>query len=141
MNTLYRYICGAVSGIAALFAPLVPLIWSVAGFILFDFLTGVWASLAEQRRKGQEWYLESHLAWHTVEKLGFTTIALTMCFVIDAVILCHPEIELARLFAGFVCGVELWSFTENACRISDSPLLRHIRKIVRQNINQTINNE
>lgn len=141
MGALCKYFSGAVASLVALFSPLLPLVWSVISFILFDFLTGVWASAADCRREGKRWYFESHLAWRTVEKLGFTTSALAMTFVIDVVILSHTDLHLTRLFTGFVCGVELWSFLENACRISHSPLLRHIRNIVRQNINKNINNE
>jgi hypothetical protein len=116
-------------------------VWSVVGFILFDFLTGVWASIAERRREGKRWALESRLAWHTIEKMGFATTTLAMTFVIEIVILQSPTYEMTRLLAGFVCGVELWSFVENACRISPSPLLRHIRKIVSNEFNRRWNNE
>lgn len=141
MAALYRYLSGAVASLAALFWPLLPLIWSVIGFILFDFLTGVWASAAESRRQGRRWYFESHLAWHTVEKIGFTTTALAMSCVIDVIILSYTGLHMTRLFAGFICGVEMWSFLENACRISSSPMLRHVRRIVSQNIKKTLNDE
>ena len=141
MGALYRYCSGVASSIAALFAPLTPLVWSVVGFILFDFLTGVGASLVERRREGKAWYFESRLAWHTIEKLGFTTTALAMTFVIDVVILQSPTAHLTRLFTGFVCGVEMWSFLENACRISSSPLLRYIRRIVSIKIQKTLKDE
>lgn len=141
MGDLCRYCSGITTSLAALFAPLTPLVWSVVGFILFDFLTGVWASLAEQRRRGKRWALESRLAWHTIEKMGFASTTLAMTFVIEIVILQSPTFQMTRLLAGFICGVELWSFIENACRISPSPLLRHIRKIVSNKINRKIDHE
>ena len=136
MEALYRYFSGALLSLAALFAPVVPMIWCVAGFILFDFLTGVWASKAEAKEQDQEWYFESRLAWHTAQKLGFTIIALCMAFVIDTMILDFLEMKLTRLFAGFVCGVEMWSFLENACRISDAPLLRYIKRYVKRKVKE-----
>ena len=138
MEALYRYINGAVAGVAALFAPVVPLVWALVTFIGIDFLTGVTASRAESRRQGAEWYFESREAWRTVEKLGFTIIALLMAYTIDVVLLDFMHLNLSRLFAGFVCGVELWSFLENACRISSSPLLRHLRAIVRTKIGEEV---
>ncbi len=78
MEALCRYINGCAAGLAALFAPVVPLVWCVVGFIGFDFVTGVLASRADARRAGEEWYLESREAWRTVEKLGFTVVALCM---------------------------------------------------------------
>lgn len=136
MEALYRYINGCAAGIAALFAPVVPLVWSLVAFIGIDFVTGVAASRAERRRAGEEWYFESREAWRTVEKLGFTIIALLMAYIIDTMMLDFLRLNLTKLFAGFVCGVEMWSFVENACRISDAPLLRHIRRIVRTKITE-----
>lgn len=138
MEVLYKYINGCVAGLVALFTPLVPLVWCVVGFIGFDFVTGVMASRVEARRVGQAWYLESREAWRTVEKLGFTVAALCMAYTIDVLVLDFLALNLTKLFAGFVCGVEMWSFIENACRISDAPLLRHIRRVVRQRIREEV---
>ncbi|MBQ3148233.1 MAG: phage holin family protein [Alistipes sp.] len=138
MEALCRYINGCAAGLVALFAPVVPLVWCVVGFIGFDFVTGVLASRADARRAGEEWYLESREAWRTVEKLGFTVVALCMAYTIDVVLLDFLRLNLTRLFAGFVCGVEMWSFIENACRISDAPLLRHIRRVVRQRVRKEV---
>ena len=136
MEALYRYINGCAAGLAALFAPVVPLVWSLVAFIGIDFVTGVVASRAERRRAGEAWYFESREAWRTVEKLGFTIIALLMAYLIDSMMLDFLGLNLTKLFAGFVCGVEMWSFIENACRISDAPLLRHIRRIVRTKLTE-----
>lgn len=138
MEALYRYANGCLTGIAALFAPMVPLIYSVVAFIGVDFLSGVAASRADSRRVGAEWYFESREAWRTVEKLGFTIVALAMAYLIDTLMLDFMHLNLTKLFAGFVCGVEMWSFVENACRISDSRLLRHIRGLVRDKVKQQI---
>ena len=83
MEALYRYFNGCVAALAALFSPIVPLVWCVVGFISFDFLTGVLASRADARREGEEWYFTSAEAWHTAQKLGFTIIALCMAYLID----------------------------------------------------------
>ena len=76
------------------------------------------------------------MAWRTAQKLGFTIIALCMAFVIDTMILDFLEMKLTKLFAGFVCGVEMWSFLENTCRISDAPLLRYIKRYVKQKVRE-----
>ena len=140
MEALYRYINGCAAGIAALFAPVVPLVWSLVAFIGIDFVTGVVASRAERRRAGEAWYFESREAWRTVEKLGFTIIALLMAYMIDTLMLDFLGLNLTKLFAGFVCGVEMWSFVENACRISDAPLLRHVRRLVRVKLKEQTKN-
>jgi len=50
METLYRLVSGAAAGIAALFAPIGPLVACAVVFIGIDFLSGVAASRAAARR-------------------------------------------------------------------------------------------
>lgn len=138
MEALYKYFSGCLAAVAALFAPVVPMVWALVGFIGFDFLTGVVASRAEARKAGEQWFFESHLAWRTIEKLGFAIISLCMAFTIDRLLLDFMQLHLTNLLAGFVCGVEMWSFLENACRISDAPLLRHLRGVVRQKVREEV---
>ena len=138
MEALFRYFSGCLVALAALFAPVVPLVWCVVGFIAFDFLTGVLASRADARREGGEWYFTSSQAWHTAEKLGFAIIALCMAYLIDTLMLDFMHLNLTKLFAGFVCGVEMWSFLENACRISDAPLFRYLRRYVRHRVRKEV---
>ena len=51
------------------------------------------------------------------------------------------HLNLTKLFAGFVCGVEMWSFLENACRISSSPMLDYLRRWVRGRVRKEVENE
>ena len=59
METLYRLVSGAAAGIAALFAPIGPLVACAVVFIGIDFLSGVAASRAAARREGRAWYFEA----------------------------------------------------------------------------------
>ena len=127
METLYRLVSGAAAGIAALFAPIGPLVACAVVFIGIDFLSGVAASRAAARREGRAWYFESREAWRTVLKLGLTITAIAM--------------NVARLFTGFTCGVELWSFLENASQLSDAPLFRWLRRYVRRRIRREAGDE
>lgn len=130
MEALCRFFNVAAASLAALFAPLVPLVWCVTVFMAVDFATGVAASRAEARRAGRPWRFESRKAWRTVQKLGFVIMSLGMACMMDAVTAGLFAPGLARLFGGLVCGVELWSFLENACRISDTPALRWLSRLV-----------
>lgn len=105
METLYRLVSGAAAGIAALFAPIGPLVACAVVFIGIDFLSGVAASRAAARREGRAWYFESREAWRTVLKLGLTITAIAMAWLIDSCILDFMELNVARLFTGFTCGV------------------------------------
>lgn len=141
MEALFKYFSGCVAALVALFAPVLPLVWCVVGFISFDFLTGVWASRAEARRECREWWFTSSETWHTAEKLGFAIIALCMAYLIDTQMLDFMHLNLTKLFAGFVCGVEMWSFLENACRISDAPMLDYLRRWVRGRVRKEVEDE
>lgn len=134
MEALYRFFNGCAVSFAALLAPLPPLVRCVTLFIGVDFVTGVAASRVEARREGRAWRFESREAWRTAQKLGFVIIALGMACMIDAVTAGFFAPDLTRLFAGFVCGVELWSFLENACRISDARALRWLSRFVGREI-------
>ncbi|WP_418992916.1 phage holin family protein [Alistipes sp.] len=134
MEALYRLVSGAAAGIAALFAPIGPLVACAVAFIGIDFLSGVAAGRAVALRAGRAWYFESCQAWRTVLKLGLTITTIGMAWLLENCVLDFMHLDLARLFTGFTCGVELWSFLENAAQLSDAPLFRWLRRYVRRRI-------
>lgn len=138
MEALYRFVSGTAAGIAALFAPIGPLVASVVVFIGIDFLSGVAASRAAALRAERVWYFESCEAWRTVLKLALTITAIGMAWLLDCCVLDFMHLNLARLFTGFTCGVELWSFLENAAQLSDAPVFRWLRRYVRRRIRKEV---
>ncbi len=138
MELIYRYVSATLLAIAALFAPISPLVVCVVVFISIDFISGVWASSRRAREKDQAWFFESQQAWRTLYKLGFTLVAIAMAWLIDSCVMTFVELRLAHLFAGFVCGVELWSFLENASQLSDAPYFEWMRQYVRRRIDKEI---
>ncbi len=138
MELIYKYISAGVVSLLALFAPISPLVVCVVVFIEIDFVSGVWASRHQALAEGKAWYFESEQAWRTLYKLGFTLIAIAMAWIIESCIIDFVELRLARLFAGFVCGVEMWSFLENASQFSDAPYFEWMRKYVRRRIDKEL---
>ena len=141
METLYRLVSGAAAGIAALFAPIGPLVACAVVFIGIDFLSGVAASRAAARRASRAWCVESRAAWRPGRQLGRALTALARAWRVDSCILNFMELNVARLFTGFTCGVELWSFLENASQLSDAPLFRWLRRYVRRRIRREAGDE
>ncbi len=141
METLYRLVSGAAAALAALFSPVGPLVTCAVVFIGIDFLTGVLASRTMARREGRIWYFESAEAWRTIMKLGLTIVAIGMAWLIDSCVLGFMNLNLARLFTGFTCGVEMWSFLENAAQLSDAPLFRWLRRYVHRRIQREVGDE
>lgn len=121
--------------------PVSPLVTAALLFIAIDFVTGIAASRAVARREGSEWRIESRKAWRTVFKAGFVALAIVMMWVIDSAILDFMHLNLAKLFTGFVCGVELWSFLENAAAISGSPLFELMGRWVKRRMGEGVTDE
>ena len=121
--------------------PVSPLVAAALLFIAIDFVTGIAASRAVARREGSAWRIESRKAWRTVFKAGFVALAIVMMWVIDSAILDFMHLNLAKLFTGFVCGVELWSFLENAAAISGSPLFEWMGRWVKRRMGEGVTDE
>ena len=141
MEILCKYISATLAGLCAMLCPIAPLIATALLFIAIDFVTGIMASRTVARREGREWWIESRKAWRTVYKAGFTAVAIIMMWLIDHVLLGFMNLNIANMFTGFVCGVELWSFLENATTISSSPLFSWLGRWVKRRITKEVDNE
>lgn len=141
MEILCKYISAIVASLCALLCPIAPLIATALTFIFIDFLTGIAASRAVAQREGREWWIESRKAWRTIVKAGFTALAIVMMWLIDNILLDFMNLHLANLFTGFVCGVELWSFLENATAISHSPLFSWLGRWVKHRVEEEVGDE
>ena len=60
----------------------------------------------------------------------YIVLALLGCAVLLAVVR-NRELP-ANVASGFACGVEFWSFLENAAQLSDAPLFRWLKRYVRR---------
>lgn len=127
--------------ILSVLAPIQGLIICAVIFIAIDFVTGVTASYKKARRSGAAWAFESEKAWNTVAKLAFVMAGIVLAWLIDSCILDFMNLRLANIFTGFVCGVEFWSYLENAADISDHPLFRKLGRIVKKHIDKKIDPE
>ena len=141
MEVLFRYFSAFVASLCGLLCPIAPLITTATLFIVVDFITGVVASHAEARREGRRWWFESRKAWRTVIEAGFVAIAIVMMWVLDYHVLEFMNLNMAKLFTGFVCGVELWSFLENAATISRAPLFEWMSRWVKRRVEREVKDE
>jgi phage-related holin len=138
MEAMYRCINGAILGLAALFAPIKPLILCALSFIIIDFVTGVIASRCEAKQRGEKWFFSSHEAWRTIRKAGFVLLTISMCWLIEWCILDFMTLNLTRILTGAICGVEMWSFLENASVLSDAKLFEWLRNYVKRKVEKEI---
>ena len=141
MVVLFKYISGIVAALAALLCPITPLIITATVFIAIDFITGIYASYVNAKKEGCEWRIESRKAWRTINKLCFVVTGIVMTWLIDSLVLQFMELHLANIFTGFVCGVELWSFFENATIISQSSLFEWLGRWIKRRIRREVGDE
>lgn len=141
METLSRLFNVALVGAVSLFAPIAPLVGCALAFVAVDFVTGVAASRARARRRGEKWYFESREAWRTVLKLGFVVIAIAMSWLVESCVLDFMTLNLAKIFTGFTCAVEFWSFLENASQLSESPMFVWLKRYVHRRIRKEVEGE
>lgn len=141
MEILFKYISAVIASLCGLLCPIAPLVTTAILFVVVDFVTGIIASCVVARREGRPWWFESRKAWRTVAKAGFVAIAIVMMWIIDHCLLEFMHLNLANLFTGFVCGVELWSFLENAQTISGSSLFEWMGRWVRRRVGEEVEDE
>lgn len=141
MEALYKLFSGLMLSLIGLFAPAAPMILCSMCFIAIDFLSGVMADRMQAGKEQRTWYFESAKAWRTIRKAALVVVALAMAWLIDSYILDFLNLKLARLFAGFICGVELWSFLENAAQLSDAPLFEWLRRYVHRRLEKEVGDE
>lgn len=141
MEALFKYCSGAVMAGLSLLAPIQGLVICAVIFIAIDFVTGVAASYKKASRAGSCWTFESGKAWNTVIKLAFVMAGITLAWLIDTFVLDFMNLRLANLFTGFVCGVEFWSYLENAAEISEHPIFRKLGLVMKKRLEANIDNQ
>lgn len=130
METLHKWLISAGCAVLAYFQPILSLILCVGIFIGIDFITGVWASYKRAKAAKTEWGFKSDKMWNTIYKFCFASGGIWLSFMIDTNIVPHMNLHLTNLFTGFICGVELFSYLENAADISSHPIFLWLKKYV-----------
>lgn len=138
METAVKYLWGALSGLLALLAPVQGLILCAVVFVAIDFATGVVASRLRARRAGLQWCFSSRRAWNTVVKLVFVMAGIALAWMLESVVLTFVELHMAKIFTGFVCGVEFWSYLENAADISGQPLFTALKRLLKKRVDDSL---
>ena len=61
-----------------------------------------------------------------------------MSWLIEYCVLDFMTLHLTRIVAGAICGVEMWSFLENASVLSDTKLFLWLRNYVKRKVEREI---
>lgn len=100
-------------------------------FEAVDFVTGVIKSAVVARHKKEKFAFESVKAWRTIYKFVFILVGIVLAEMLDRTLAVEGRLRFANYFTTFCCGVEFWSFLENAAVISDHPVFKWLRKFMR----------
>ncbi len=136
MESVAKYLWSGAAGLCALFAPVQGLVLCAVTFVAIDFATGVVASWCRARREGTPWRFSSRRAWDTAVKLVFVMAGIMLAWLLDSVVLTFVELHLAKVFTGFVCGMEFWSYLENAADISRHPVFRALKRLLKRRVDR-----
>lgn len=133
-----KTLAGIVAGLFSYFVHnIMPLVVCVFVFESIDFITGVWKSKILAKRSKKKFAFESVKAWRTIYKTVFILLGIVLAELLDVVITDH-DLRLANFFTAFCCGVEFWSFLENAAVISNHPLFRWLKKFMKDKVEDKI---
>lgn len=134
-----KTLAGVVAGFLGILTDnLLPLFMCVVVFEVMDFVTGVIKSGVVSKRNGGKFAFESIKAWRTIYKFVFILIGIVLAELLDTMIAEQTRLRLANYFTAFCCGVEFWSFLENAAVISDHPIFRMLKKVMREKVEDQI---
>ena len=134
-----KTLAGIVAGFVGVMSDnLLPLFIAVVVFEVMDFVTGVIKSGVVSKRKGGKFAFESIKAWRTIYKFVFILIGIVLAELLDTTIAEQSRLRLANYFTAFCCGVEFWSFLENAAIISDHPIFRYLKRFMKEKAEDAI---
>lgn len=139
--TLYpaKILAGILAGFLSVFVDnILPLFLMVTVFEFVDFVTGVIKSAVIAKRTKQRFAFESVKAWRTIYKFVFILVGIVLAEMLDKTIAVETRLRFANYFTAFCCGVEFWSFLENAAVISDHPLFRWLRRFMKFKVEDQI---
>jgi phage-related holin len=112
------------SSLVSVFAPVKTLVVVAFLFMSVDFVFGLIVSI-KVRKQG----LLSGKIYKSIWKLTGVEICIVLAHLLDTSVLNNTTpYHLANIFAGIICGTELWSILTHFAILSDHPVFRLIKK-------------
>lgn len=115
-----------------------PLFIAVLVFEAVDFVTGVIKSAVLAKREGRKFAFESVKCWRTIYKVVFLLIGVALMEYLDRILMVEGRLRFANYFTAFCCGVEFWSFLENAAEVCDHPIFRYLKRFMKTKVEDQI---
>lgn len=136
-----RFSSGVVASLLA--TPIIQdtktLVLCVFIFEFIDFLTGCWKSAVLSHKNKEGFAFESIKAWRTIYKTILIIGGIYLMYLLDYHVLTMKVLYLPNYFCVFVCGIEFWSFLENAAVISNHPVFKWLSKYMKTKVEDELN--
>ena len=120
-----KFLFCVLSAIGTFFVPLLPAIYITFSVIAFDAFLG--CKVARKRNMP----IETRKLWKTLVKFLYCMALIVFGYTIDEYILVSLNAHLVELFAGLICGVEVWSAVENLNEIDPTGPWRLLSKFIK----------
>ena len=113
-----------ITSALSILVPIKVLAIVVLVFVAVDFTVGL---IVSKKKRKQGFVTEK--AWDTIWKIIGAEVCIVLAWVLDTHVLNFaPDLFLANIFAGFICGADLWSILTNFAILSNHPVFRLIKK-------------
>lgn len=130
-----KMFAGVLAGFGSVYTEeLRPLFIAVLVFEAVDFVTGVMKSFVKARREGRDFAFESVKCWRTIYKVVFILVGVSLMEYLDRILAVDGRLRFANYFTAFCCGVEFWSFLENAAEISEHQIFRYLKRFMKAKV-------
>ena len=114
----------SAGSIVSIFAPVKTLALTALLFVSIDFIFGLIVSV-KVRKQG----VMSGKIYKSLWKLIGIEVSIVLAHLLDTQVLNNTtSYHLANIFAGIICGTELWSILTHFAILSDHPVFRLIKK-------------
>lgn len=134
-----KMFAGVLAGFASVWTEnLLPLFIAVLVFEAVDFITGVMKSAVKAKREGRHFAFESVKCWRTIYKVFFLLVGVSLMEYLDRILAVDGRLRFANYFTAFCCGVEFWSFLENAAEISEHQIFRYLKRFMKEKVEDQI---
>ena len=127
VHKIWSYMIASIIGF---FEPIGVLILWMLIFILCDMATGIYAAFC----KGDK--ITSHKMQRTVVKFLMYTSSIMLLEGLDIYMITFADLQLARIGATIICGIELYSIFENCYKATGNIVFKVLTQFTSKKIKQ-----